>query len=137
VYLLAPVRIQVRIDPVADLEGGLGGPPPPPPFFVRNLPSHVSKTQDLKPKIRDFFLFWVCVWPTPLSGVGPPISKFLDSPLRSKNRSSTSLRKRRLNGAVLRMRPENQGPVSQQVWHDKDPSLFNGPEPKFCSPSPV
>jgi hypothetical protein len=37
-------------------------------------------------------------------------------------------RKRRLNGAVLRMRPVNRGPVSQQVWHDKDPSLLKGPE---------
>jgi hypothetical protein len=34
---------------------------------------------------------------------------------------------------------KNRGPVSQQVWHDKDPSLLKGPEhkPKFCSPSPV
>jgi hypothetical protein len=31
--------------------------------------------------------------------------------------------KRRLNRAVLRVRPKNRGPVSQQVWHDKDPSL--------------
>jgi hypothetical protein len=30
-------------------------------------------------------------------------------------------RKRRLNGAILRMRQKNRGPVSQQVWHDKDP----------------
>jgi hypothetical protein len=37
-------------------------------------------------------------------------------------------RKRRLNGAVLRMKPENRGPVSQQVWHDKDPSLLKCPE---------
>jgi hypothetical protein len=37
-------------------------------------------------------------------------------------------RKRQLNGAVLRMRPENRGPVSQQVLHDKDPSLLKGPE---------
>jgi hypothetical protein len=31
---------------------------------------------------------------------------------------------------------KNRGPVSQQVWHDKDLSLLNGPEhwPKFCSP---
>jgi hypothetical protein len=27
-------------------------------------------------------------------------------------------RKRQRNGAVLRMRPENRGPVSQQVWLD-------------------
>jgi hypothetical protein len=34
---------------------------------------------------------------------------------------------------------KNQGPMSQQVWHDKDPSLLKGAEhrPKFCSPSPV
>jgi hypothetical protein len=37
-------------------------------------------------------------------------------------------RKRRLNRAVPRMRPKNGGPVSQQVWHDKDPSLLKGPE---------
>jgi hypothetical protein len=37
-------------------------------------------------------------------------------------------RKRRLNGAVLRMRPENRGTVSQQVWHCKDPALLKGPE---------
>jgi hypothetical protein len=24
--------------------------------------------------------------------------------------------------------PQNRGPVSQQVWHDKDPSLLKGPE---------
>jgi hypothetical protein len=36
-------------------------------------------------------------------------------------------RKRRLNGAVLRMRPENRSPVSQQVWQDKDPSPLKGP----------
>jgi hypothetical protein len=33
-------------------------------------------------------------------------------------------RKRRLNGAVRK----NRGPMSQQVWHDKDPSLLKGPE---------
>jgi hypothetical protein len=33
-------------------------------------------------------------------------------------------RKRRLNGAVQK----NRGPVSQQVWHDKDSSLLKGPE---------
>jgi hypothetical protein len=38
---------------------------------------------------------------------------------------------------------KNRGPVSQQVWHDKDPSLLKGLErcmwawPKFFSPSPV
>jgi hypothetical protein len=37
-------------------------------------------------------------------------------------------RKRQLIGAVLRMRPENRGPVSQLVWHDKDLSLLKGPE---------
>jgi hypothetical protein len=26
------------------------------------------------------------------------------------------------------MRQENQGPMSQQVWQDKDPSLLKGPE---------
>jgi hypothetical protein len=32
--------------------------------------------------------------------------------------------KRRLNGAVHRMRPEKP----RQVWHDKYPSLLTGPE---------
>jgi hypothetical protein len=45
------------------LEGGL---------FARNLPSNVSKTPDLRPKIREFFAIW---------GVPPPLSKFLDPPL--------------------------------------------------------
>jgi hypothetical protein len=47
--------------------------------------------------------------------------------------------KRRLNGAVLRLRPENLGPMSQQLWHDKNPSLLKGHEhrPKFCSLSPA
>jgi hypothetical protein len=32
-------------------------------------------------------------------------------------------------GAVLGMKPENWGPVSQQVvWHDIDPSLLKGPK---------
>jgi hypothetical protein len=37
-------------------------------------------------------------------------------------------RKKRLNGAVYRMRPENRRPVPQQVRHDKDPSLLKGHE---------
>jgi hypothetical protein len=37
-------------------------------------------------------------------------------------------RKRQMNGAVLWMRLEKQIPVSQQVWHDKDPTLLKGPE---------
>jgi hypothetical protein len=37
-------------------------------------------------------------------------------------------RKRQLNGAILRMRLKNQGPLLQQVWYDKDPSLLKGPE---------
>jgi hypothetical protein len=37
-------------------------------------------------------------------------------------------RKRRLNGAVLRMRPEKPRSRVTQVWHDKDPSLLKGPE---------
>jgi hypothetical protein len=37
---------------------------------------------------------------------------------------------------------KNLGPLSQQVWHDKDPSLLKGPESlaymlKFCSSSQV
>jgi hypothetical protein len=35
-------------------------------------------------------------------------------------------RKSRQNGAIIRMRPWS--PVSKQVWHDNDPSLFKGPE---------
>jgi hypothetical protein len=31
-------------------------------------------------------------------------------------------------GAVLRLRPENRRPMSQKVWHDKDPPLLKGPE---------
>jgi hypothetical protein len=26
------------------------------------------------------------------------------------------------------LKAKNRGPVSQQVWHDKDPSLLKGPE---------
>jgi hypothetical protein len=46
-------------------------------------------------------------------------------------------RKRQQNGAVLRMRRKKHFPVSQEVWHGKDPSLLRGPErtPKLCSPS--
>ena len=36
------------LSPVADLGGG--------DFFAQTLPSNVSKTQDLRPKVRDFFL---------------------------------------------------------------------------------
>jgi hypothetical protein len=36
-------------------------------------------------------------------------------------------------------RKKKRGPVLQQVWHDKRPSLLKVPEyrSKFCSPSPV
>ena len=37
-------------------------------------------------------------------------------------------RKSRLNGAVLRIETGKRGPVSQQVWQDKDPSLLKGPK---------
>jgi hypothetical protein len=38
-------------------------------------------------------------------------------------------RKRRRNGAFLRMRPEKPRLVLQQVWHNKDPSILpKGPE---------
>jgi hypothetical protein len=30
-------------------------------------------------------------------------------------------------GAVLRIRPKKRGPMSQQVWHDNNPSLLKGP----------
>ena len=46
-------KFRAQASTVADLEGGPGGPPPP-PLFAENLPSNVSKTQDLRPKIRDF-----------------------------------------------------------------------------------
>jgi hypothetical protein len=46
-------------------------------------------------------------------------------------------RKRRMNGVIRK----NRGPVSQQVLHNKDPSLLKAlsaeHRPKFCSPSPV
>jgi hypothetical protein len=47
---------------VADLEGGPRGPGPPfrPKFTIKN----VSKTQDLRPKIREYFA---------LLGGGPPV----------------------------------------------------------------
>jgi hypothetical protein len=49
--------------------------------------------------------------------------------------------KRRLNGAVLQLRPEKVRPVSQQLWHDKDPSPLKGPErrtqAKICNISLV
>jgi hypothetical protein len=53
----------------------VGGPaPPPPPLFVRNLPSNVSKTQDLRPKILYLFCYF--------GGCAPLLfSKFLDPPL--------------------------------------------------------
>ena len=62
-----------------------------------------------------------CVGPLPKTRVGNQYL-LIDPP------HPRVCRMRRLNGAVLRMRPENRGPVSQQVWHDKDPSLLKGPE---------
>jgi hypothetical protein len=57
--------------------GGARGPGPP--LFAQNLPSYVSKTQNLRPKIREFFCNFGG-W-APLLGAGPPFSKFLDPPL--------------------------------------------------------
>ena len=37
-----------------------------------------------------------------------------------RNGHQFSGRKRRLKGMVLRMRPQNRGPVLQQVWHYDD-----------------
>jgi hypothetical protein len=45
-------------------------------------------------------------------------------------------RKRRLNGAVLRIRLENRGPVSQQLCHDKNLSLLKSPEHRAMVTSP-
>jgi hypothetical protein len=56
---------------MADLEGD----PAPPPPFARNLPSNDSKTQDLRPKICDFFFTILGV--DPLFGA----SQFLGPPL--------------------------------------------------------
>ena len=39
---------------------------------------------------------------------------------------------RRLRWAVLR-RPQNRGPVSEQIWHDKDPSLLKDHKPRAKS----
>jgi hypothetical protein len=49
------------------------------PLFARNLPSNVSKPQDLRPKIRDSFAISGDA-PLALSGASP-FSKFLDPPL--------------------------------------------------------
>ena len=58
---------------LADLEGGAQGARPP--LFARNLPSNVSKIQNLRPKIQGFFdIFWS----------GPSFPKFLDPPLYSE-----------------------------------------------------
>jgi hypothetical protein len=54
---------------VADLEGGPRGPGPP--LFAQNLPSNVSKTQNLRPKIRYFFFQFRGVGPP--FGSGPPL----------------------------------------------------------------
>jgi hypothetical protein len=62
--------------------GGPRGPRGPgPPLFAQNLPLNVSKTQDLRPKIREFFA--ILGGGPPVFGAGPPFSKFLDPPLYS------------------------------------------------------
>ena len=48
---------------MADLEGGMG-PESAPPLFSQNLPSNVSKTQELRPKISEFLA---------ISGDVPPL----------------------------------------------------------------
>jgi hypothetical protein len=35
--------------------------------------------------------------------------------------------RKQLNGGSIRWNRRIEGPVSQQVWHDRYPSLFNGP----------
>jgi hypothetical protein len=61
--------------------GGFRGGPrgPGSPLFAQNLPLNVSKTQDLRPKIRE--LFAILGGGPPVFGAGPPFSKFLDPPL--------------------------------------------------------
>ena len=43
----------------------------PLPLFARNLPSNFSKTQDLRPQIREIFA--ISGVGTPLFGAGPPL----------------------------------------------------------------
>jgi hypothetical protein len=52
---------------VVDLDG--------PPLFAQNLPSNVSKTQNLRLKIREFFAI-LGVGPPPLLGAGPLFRNF-------------------------------------------------------------
>jgi hypothetical protein len=40
-------------------------------------------------------------------------------------------------GGLLDKAAKNRGPVSQQVWHNKDSSLLKNHKTKFCSPSPT
>ena len=47
-----------------------------PPLFARNLPSNVSKSQDLNPRISELFAIPPLFLESPL-----PFSKFLDPPL--------------------------------------------------------
>jgi hypothetical protein len=53
------------------------------------------------------------------------------SPVRARVRivpqHPLASRKKRLNGAVLRMRPEKPKPMLQQVLHSKDIALLKGP----------
>ena len=57
---------------VADLVEGGGGPGPP--LFARNLPSNVSKTQNLRHKILEYFA---------ISGGGPPLLDHTPPPFRN------------------------------------------------------
>jgi hypothetical protein len=69
-------------------------------------------------KVSPYFLFVVAY------------GKYLLNPVRIRVRIDPPhplvCPKRQLNGAVLRMKPEKRRHVSQQVWHDKDPSLLKG-----------
>jgi hypothetical protein len=44
--------------------------------FARNVPSNVSKTQDFRPKMNDYFAIW---GPHPFSGVAPSIFEIYGS----------------------------------------------------------
>ena len=44
----------------------------------------------------------------------------------NRHNHCNSFLRRRWNGAVLCTRQQSRVPVSEQIWHDEDPSLLNG-----------
>ena len=62
----------------------------PPPPFTRNLPSNVSKTQGLRPKIRESSS--ISGEGVPLFGALPSFSECLDPPLQIKHNILTFLK---------------------------------------------